>query len=234
MQAYYSQVLEEGFFHADPHPGNMLWADGRIWLLDLGMVGRLDAQTRRQLFLVMLAFAQGDVDLLVDVSLDLSGIADAAEVDLDAYRADIAAVVAEHPRPLAAGDPAGRAAQPADGDLGPPRRAAAPRVRHGRQGALPGRADGLRARAGARPDRGGAAVLPAQHLAARWSAGSTRSRSSSRPSGCATGRPDLRRARDRGRQPARAASSRSGSPRSGSSRRSCAPAARSRSASAPA
>ena len=78
MQAYYKQVLEEGFFHADPHPGNMLWADGRIWLLDLGMVGRLDAQTRRQLFLVLLAFAQGDVDLLADVSLDLSGVADTA------------------------------------------------------------------------------------------------------------------------------------------------------------
>jgi ubiquinone biosynthesis protein len=95
IQAYYKQVLEEGFFHADPHPGNMLWADGRIWLLDLGMVGRLDVQTRRQLFLVMLAFAQGDVDLLADVSLDLSAVADAAEVDVESYRNDIAAVVDE-------------------------------------------------------------------------------------------------------------------------------------------
>jgi ubiquinone biosynthesis protein len=95
MQAYYKQVLEEGFFHADPHPGNMLWADGRIWLLDLGMVGRLDAQTRRQLFLVLLAFAQGDVDLLADVSLDLSGIEDATGVDIEDYRSDIAAVMTE-------------------------------------------------------------------------------------------------------------------------------------------
>jgi predicted unusual protein kinase regulating ubiquinone biosynthesis (AarF/ABC1/UbiB family)/nucleotide-binding universal stress UspA family protein len=94
MQAYYKQVLEEGFFHADPHPGNMLWADGRIWLLDLGMVGRLDAQTRRQLFLVLLAFAQGDVDLLADVSLDLSGVADTG-VDLEAYRREIAVVVTD-------------------------------------------------------------------------------------------------------------------------------------------
>ena len=95
MQAYYKQVLEEGFFHADPHPGNMLWADGRIWLLDLGMVGRLDVQTRRQLFLVLLAFAQGDVDLLADVSLDLSGVADATEVEIEDYRTDIAAVMAD-------------------------------------------------------------------------------------------------------------------------------------------
>ena len=95
MQAYYSQVLEEGFFHADPHPGNMLWADGRIWLLDLGMVGRLDAQTRRQLFLVLLAFAQGDVDLLADVTLDLSGVADGSDVDIEDYRNDIAGVMAD-------------------------------------------------------------------------------------------------------------------------------------------
>ncbi len=95
MEAYYKQVLEEGFFHADPHPGNMLWADGRIWLIDLGMVGRLDTQTRRQLFLVLLAFAQGDVDLLADVSLDISGVTDATDVDLEDYRGDIAAVMAE-------------------------------------------------------------------------------------------------------------------------------------------
>ena len=95
MQAYYKQVLEEGFFHADPHPGNMLWADGRIWLLDLGMVGRLDAETRRQLFLIMLAFAQGDVDLLADVSLDLSEVDDGSEVDVASYREDIAVVITE-------------------------------------------------------------------------------------------------------------------------------------------
>lgn len=101
MQTYYKQVLEEGFFHADPHPGNMLWADGKIWLLDLGMVGRIDADTRRQLFLILLAFAQGDVDLLADVSLDLGGVAGAADVDVQAYRDDIGAVVTEiRGRPL--------------------------------------------------------------------------------------------------------------------------------------
>ena len=92
MQAYYRQVLEEGFFHADPHPGNLLWADEKIWLLDFGMVGRLDAQTRRQLLLVMLAFVEGDIELLVDVALDMSG-ADALELDRAAYRADLEQIV---------------------------------------------------------------------------------------------------------------------------------------------
>jgi ubiquinone biosynthesis protein len=93
LQVYYRQVLDEGFFHADPHPGNMLWADGKIWLLDLGMVGRLDAQTRRRFMLVLLAFAQGDVELLADVSLDVSGMDDVADVDMDAYRTDLSAVI---------------------------------------------------------------------------------------------------------------------------------------------
>ena len=81
MQAFYRQVLEEGFFHADPHPGNLLWADGKIWLIDFGMVGRLDAATRRQLMLVMLAFVEGDTELLVDVALDMSGRRTPADLD---------------------------------------------------------------------------------------------------------------------------------------------------------
>ena len=94
MQVYYRQVLEEGFFHADPHPGNLLWADGKIWLLDLGMVGRLGAQTRRQLLLVLLAFVQGDIELLVDVVLDLSGSGEAEGFDRAAYRSDLDSVLA--------------------------------------------------------------------------------------------------------------------------------------------
>ena len=44
LEAYYQQVLADGFFHADPHPGNLMWSDGTIYLLDLGMVGEVDAE----------------------------------------------------------------------------------------------------------------------------------------------------------------------------------------------
>jgi ubiquinone biosynthesis protein len=91
LQSYYQQILEDGFFHADPRPGNLLWADGCIWLLDLGMVGRLDVETRRHLTILLLAFAQGDVGLLSDVSLVL-GQGDLSTLDIDAYQADLAAV----------------------------------------------------------------------------------------------------------------------------------------------
>ena len=41
---YATQVLDEGFFHADPHPGNIMVRGGQIVLLDLGMTGRLNAK----------------------------------------------------------------------------------------------------------------------------------------------------------------------------------------------
>ena len=45
LSSYIGQILDDGLFHADPHPGNMLIdAEGTIWLLDFGSVGRLDAR----------------------------------------------------------------------------------------------------------------------------------------------------------------------------------------------
>ena len=47
FRAYLKQILVDGFFHADPHPGNVLLTDdGRIALLDLGMVSRLTPRDR--------------------------------------------------------------------------------------------------------------------------------------------------------------------------------------------
>ena len=53
-------VFEDGFFHADPHPGNLLWSDPNVYFLDCGMVGELDAKLREQMMLLVTAFWQGD------------------------------------------------------------------------------------------------------------------------------------------------------------------------------
>jgi predicted unusual protein kinase regulating ubiquinone biosynthesis (AarF/ABC1/UbiB family) len=58
--AYLKQVLDAGFFHADPHPGNLLvTTDQRLALLDVGMVGRLVPETRKLLAKLMVAIMNG-------------------------------------------------------------------------------------------------------------------------------------------------------------------------------
>ena len=59
--AYLDQVLVHGFFHADPHPGNVLLTDdGRLALIDFGMVARLSPQVQEQLLRLLLAIANRD------------------------------------------------------------------------------------------------------------------------------------------------------------------------------
>jgi ubiquinone biosynthesis protein len=61
--AYLQQILVDGVFHADPHPGNVLLTPGhKLALIDLGMVGRLASTTQEQLFKLMLAIADGRGD----------------------------------------------------------------------------------------------------------------------------------------------------------------------------
>lgn len=65
-------VFEDGFFHGDPHPGNLfVQAGGRIGLIDFGMVGTIDDRLREQLGKVLIAFTRHDVDLLTDALLEL-------------------------------------------------------------------------------------------------------------------------------------------------------------------
>lgn len=60
-------MLEDGFYHADPHPGNFLVQPGPIiGLLDYGMVGHLDEQTRQNLMYLFLALVDRDMDRVVD------------------------------------------------------------------------------------------------------------------------------------------------------------------------
>jgi predicted unusual protein kinase regulating ubiquinone biosynthesis (AarF/ABC1/UbiB family) len=63
MRAYFRQVLEEGFFHADPHPGNILIRPGPVVvLLDFGMVGEITPHTRDNIRRVFLGVIRRDYD----------------------------------------------------------------------------------------------------------------------------------------------------------------------------
>ena len=89
LEAYYHQVLKDGFFHADPHPGNLMWWQNRIYFLDLGMVGEVDAELRELILLLLLAFWQEDAGFLAEVLLMLSGDDPRVDVDVDSLTADL-------------------------------------------------------------------------------------------------------------------------------------------------
>lgn len=70
FKAYLQQILVDGFFHADPHPGNVfLTDDGRIALLDLGMAARISATLQEDLLRLVLAVSEGQGDDAVDFAL---------------------------------------------------------------------------------------------------------------------------------------------------------------------
>jgi predicted unusual protein kinase regulating ubiquinone biosynthesis (AarF/ABC1/UbiB family) len=96
LEAYYYQVLEAGFFHADPHPGNLMWWNDRIYLLDLGMVGEVDAGLRESLLLLLLAFWQEDTAFLADAMLGLASERPAADFDEAAFREDLSTLLASY------------------------------------------------------------------------------------------------------------------------------------------
>ena len=92
---YATQVLDDGFFHADPHPGNIIIDGGQIVLIDLGMTGRLNAKTRSVLKQMIFAVAKQDSPALADGLLRFAGTeADAA--DYPALLADLDTIVAEY------------------------------------------------------------------------------------------------------------------------------------------
>lgn len=93
LEAFSRHILVDGFFHADPHPGNMIWSDGKIYLLDLGMVGELGPELREILVLLLLAFARDDPKFLGEAMLMLAGEERRDDLDLSALEGDLASFI---------------------------------------------------------------------------------------------------------------------------------------------
>jgi ubiquinone biosynthesis protein len=96
LESYYRQILTEGFFHADPHPGNLMWWNDRIYFLDFGMVGELGADVRELLVLMLMAFWQEDVPFLSDVVLMIAGEDQRADIDLEAWQQELGGLLAKY------------------------------------------------------------------------------------------------------------------------------------------
>jgi ubiquinone biosynthesis protein len=82
-RAVLKMIIEDGFFHADPHPGNVFYLPGdRIAFIDFGMVGQLSEARREQLTRLLLGLTRREAERVVDVLLDWSGDGLANETDL--------------------------------------------------------------------------------------------------------------------------------------------------------
>jgi len=72
--AVLKMIVEDGFFHADPHPGNVFYLPGnRIAFIDFGMVGRLTEERRDQMIRLLIGLVRHEPERVVDVMLDWSG-----------------------------------------------------------------------------------------------------------------------------------------------------------------
>ena len=91
---YATQILDDGFFHADPHPGNIIIRGGQIVLIDLGMTGRLDQRTRAVLKEMIFAVAKQDSPALAEGLLRFAGT-EADPEDYPALLADLDVIVKE-------------------------------------------------------------------------------------------------------------------------------------------
>lgn len=100
-QAMLKMIVEDGVFHADPHPGNVFYLEGnRIALIDFGMIGRLTPRRRDELLQLLLGLVERQPQTVADVLVDWAG--DDHHLDLGALESEIEAFIDQyHGVPLA-------------------------------------------------------------------------------------------------------------------------------------
>ncbi len=95
LSAYLKQMVIDGVFHCDPHPGNIFLADdGRLALMDFGMVGRFDADQKDKIILLLLAFSERLGERVADTYLEMIEIP--KDVDRRAFTQDVSALVSRY------------------------------------------------------------------------------------------------------------------------------------------
>jgi predicted unusual protein kinase regulating ubiquinone biosynthesis (AarF/ABC1/UbiB family) len=94
FHAYLKQILVDGFFHADPHPGNVLLTEEhRIGLLDLGMVGRVAPGMQESLVKLLLAVSEGRSEDAANLAIQMSETTDS--FDEPAFKRGLGGIVIE-------------------------------------------------------------------------------------------------------------------------------------------
>ncbi|HKC64366.1 MAG TPA: AarF/UbiB family protein [Pyrinomonadaceae bacterium] len=95
FRAYLKQILIDGIFHADPHPGNVfLTDDNRIALIDLGMVGRITPQSQENILQLLLAISEGRGDEAAAITIKLGEPKESFEQE--SFSRQVADLVTQH------------------------------------------------------------------------------------------------------------------------------------------
>ena len=89
LRCFSRQLMEFGLFHADPHPGNsIVMNDGRLGIVDFGIIGYLDEKTMLEIANVFLGFAEHDYDMVIEALVD-AALIDEATVNMKHFRNDL-------------------------------------------------------------------------------------------------------------------------------------------------
>lgn len=95
FKAYLKQILVDGVFHADPHPGNVfLTYDGKLALIDVGMVGRIAPVMQENLLKLLLAVSEGKGEQAANVAIEMGTIT--SMFDREPYTREVSQLVAQH------------------------------------------------------------------------------------------------------------------------------------------
>ena len=89
LRSFSRQLMDFGFFHADPHSGNtIVMYDGRVSLVDFGITGYLDDDTMQHVAHILLGYAEHDYDMVMD-ALSGAGLIDGKTIDFKSFRQDL-------------------------------------------------------------------------------------------------------------------------------------------------
>jgi ubiquinone biosynthesis protein len=89
LRSFSRQLMEFGYFHADPHPANtIVMPDGRVGLVDFGITGYIDDEMMRQIAHLFLGYAEHDYDMVME-ALENAGLVDPKAIDLGSFRRDL-------------------------------------------------------------------------------------------------------------------------------------------------
>ena len=95
LSAYLKQMVIDGIFHCDPHPGNIFLADdGRLALMDFGMVGRFDSGQKDNIILMLLAFSERQGERVADIYMDMIEVP--RGFDRRSFTQDVSALVSRY------------------------------------------------------------------------------------------------------------------------------------------